>query len=66
MVSELGRKMMVFVANKRLRKRLPLPFQPVIIADHQFAIFDNMDDYKYSYSQLVHVHVLCHTSSTLH
>ena len=46
MLSDLGTKISKFVAAKRLRKRIAVPFQSVIVADHQFAIFDNMDKFK--------------------
>lgn len=46
LVSDLGCKVAKFVASKKLKKRLTIPFQPVIMADHQFAIFDNIEEYK--------------------
>ncbi len=45
-VSDLGSKIASFVASKKLRKPISLPFQPVIYADSKYAIMDDISSYK--------------------
>ena len=45
-VTNLGCKLSNFVAKKKLKKPPAIPFRPVIYADSQYAIFDDMKNYK--------------------
>lgn len=46
MVTKLGRRMSEFVKAKKLKKPLSIPFRPVIMADSQYAILDDLKDYR--------------------
>lgn len=46
MISELGSNIARYVVQKRFKKPISVPFQPVILADNQFAIFDDISNYK--------------------
>ncbi len=68
MIADLGTKLVKFVAKMRRGMRAPgvgsgagkitrtlnLPFQPVIFADGQYAIFDDMADFKVDFKPEVH------------
>ncbi|TRY70635.1 hypothetical protein TCAL_17285 [Tigriopus californicus] len=46
MVTKLGCRMSDFVKAKKLKRSLSIPFRPVIMADSQYAILDNLTDYR--------------------